>query len=113
MTFWRTQSDALAFRFQMEGVAGSELQAVTNGLGQNDAAGFIEGELGGHDGSMVWEKPIVNGIWQKNERKPVQERKMASGAGKSQIEIRNLPNWEWGSSIDYAQCQRPAGMVYK
>jgi hypothetical protein len=43
------------------------LQAVTKGLGQNDAASFIEGELGGHDGSMVWEKPIVNGIWEKRE----------------------------------------------
>src|SRR6266704_2932657 len=45
-----TQSDALAFRFQMQGVAGSELQAVTEGLGQNDAAGFIEGKLVGHEG---------------------------------------------------------------
>src|SRR2546425_618041 len=62
-----TQSDALAFRFQMQGVAGSELQTVAKGLGQNDAAGFIEGKLVGHDGSMEWEKPIVNGIWQKNE----------------------------------------------
>src|SRR6266436_7648683 len=62
----RTQSDALAFRFQVEGVAGSELQAVAKGLGQNDAAGFIEGELGGHNGIMEWEKPIVNGIWQRN-----------------------------------------------
>jgi hypothetical protein len=57
-----TQSDALAFRFQMEGVAGSELQAVTKGLGQNDAAGFVEGKLGSHNGIMEWEKPIVNGI---------------------------------------------------
>src|SRR6266403_5195284 len=65
-----TQSDALAFRFQMEGVAGSKLQAVTKGLGQNDAAGSIEGELGDHDGSIVWEKPIVNGIGEKNEWKP-------------------------------------------
>jgi hypothetical protein len=64
-----TQSDALAFRFQMEGVAGSELQAVTKGLGEDDAAGFIESELGGHDGIMEWEKPIVNGIWGKNERR--------------------------------------------
>ena len=62
-----TQSDALAFRFQMEGVAGSELQAVTKGLGQNDAARFIEGKLDGHDGIMEWEKPIVNGILKKNE----------------------------------------------
>src|SRR5260370_4547528 len=61
-----TQSDALAFRFQIEGVAGSELQAVTKRLGQNDAAGFIEGKLGGHDGVMEWEKPLVNGIWRKN-----------------------------------------------
>ncbi len=62
----RTQSDALAFRFQVEGVAGSELQAVAKGLGQNDAAGFIEGDFGGHDGIMEWGKPIVNGIWQRN-----------------------------------------------
>jgi len=55
----------LAFRFQMEGVAGSELQAVTKGLGQNDAARFIEGKLDGHDGIMEWEKPIVNGILKK------------------------------------------------
>src|SRR6266481_5539846 len=77
-----TQSDALAFRFQMEGVAGSKLQAVTKGLGQNDAAGFIDGELDDHDGSIVWEKPIVNGIGQKNEWKPVQKRKVASGVAR-------------------------------
>jgi hypothetical protein len=77
-----TQSDALAFRFQMEGVAGSKLQAVTKGLGQNDAAGSIEGELGDHDGSIVWEKPIVNGIGEKNEWKPVQKRKVASGVAR-------------------------------
>jgi hypothetical protein len=47
----------------MKSVAGSELQAVTKGLGQDDAAGFVEGELGGHNGIMWWEKPIVNGIW--------------------------------------------------
>ena len=43
-----TKRDALAFRFQIEGVAGSELQAVPKGLGQNDATGFIESKLGGH-----------------------------------------------------------------
>ncbi len=57
-----TQSDVLAFRFQLEGVAGSELQAVTKGFRQNDAPGFVQGELGGHDGIIEWEKPVVNGI---------------------------------------------------
>ena len=65
-----TESDAFAFRFQMEGVAGSELQAVTKRLRQNDATSFIESELCGHDGSMEWEKPVVNGIWQENEAGP-------------------------------------------
>jgi hypothetical protein len=55
-----TESDAFAFRFQMESVAGSELQAVTKGLGQNDAAGFVESKLGSHNGIMEWEKPIVS-----------------------------------------------------
>ncbi len=64
-----TQSDALAFRFQMEGVAGTELQAVAKGLGQDDAAGFIEGKLGSHNGIMVWEKPVVNGISSNREPK--------------------------------------------
>ena len=41
-----TQSDAFALRFQVEGVAGSELQTVAEGLGENDATGFVEGELG-------------------------------------------------------------------
>src|SRR5260370_6513206 len=54
-----TQSDALAFRFQMEGVAGSELPAVSKGLGENDAAGFSAGSLGDHAGIMWWgETPV-------------------------------------------------------
>jgi len=56
------QSDVLAFRFQMEGVAGSKLQTVTEGLGQNDAAGLVEGELGDH----VWHCGVgeTNRQWQ-------------------------------------------------
>ena len=65
-----TESDAFAFRFQVEGVAGSELQAVTKRLRQNDATSFIKSELCVHDGSMEWEKPVVNGIWQENEAGP-------------------------------------------
>src|SRR6266566_7206544 len=38
----------------------------------------------------------THGIWQKNDRKPVQERKMASDAGKSQIEIRKSKFTELG-----------------
>ena len=75
------QSDALAFRFQMEGVAGSELQTVAKELGQNDAAGFIEGQLASHDGSIEWEKPIVNGIWRKNEAGPRRSMTLEEGAG--------------------------------
>jgi len=62
-----TQSDALAFGFQIEGVAGSELPSGHEGLGQNRRGGFIEGKLGSHNGIMEWEEPTVNGIWQKNE----------------------------------------------
>jgi hypothetical protein len=58
----RAESDALAFRFQMERISGSELQAVTKRLGQNDAASLVESKLGGHNGIIEWEKPIVNGI---------------------------------------------------
>src|SRR5260370_21215759 len=37
-----TQSDALAFRFQIEAVAGSDVQAVTKRRRQDTAARFIE-----------------------------------------------------------------------
>ncbi len=67
----RTQSDAFTFRFQVEGIPGSELQAVAKGLGQNDAAGFIEGELSGHNGIMEWEKPVVNGMWHGGKEEPL------------------------------------------
>src|SRR5260370_6818942 len=43
-----TQSDALAFRFQMKGVAGTKLQPFTKGLGQNAAPGFTYGDLHCH-----------------------------------------------------------------
>jgi len=56
------KSNALAFRLQMEGVARSELQAVAKRLGQNDAAGFIKGKFGRHNGIIEWEKPTDNGI---------------------------------------------------
>jgi len=57
-----TEGDALALRFEMEGVAGSELQAVAEGLGENNATGFIESELSRHNGIIKWNKPFVNGI---------------------------------------------------
>jgi len=46
-----TQNDALALRFQMECVAGSELQAIPKRL-RNDASGLIEGELICHNGIL-------------------------------------------------------------
>ena len=36
------EPDALALRFEMEGVAGSELQAVAEGLGENHPTRFRE-----------------------------------------------------------------------
>ena len=56
-----TEGDAFAFRFQMESVAGSKLQAVTKGLGKDDTTRFIKGKLGSHNGIVTWEDPIVNG----------------------------------------------------
>src|SRR5215472_18893524 len=57
-----TEGDALALGFEMEGVAGSQLQAVAEGLGENHATGFIESQLNRHDGIMKWNNPFVNAI---------------------------------------------------
>ncbi len=57
-----TEGNALALRFEMEGVAGSELQAFAEGLGENHATGFIESQLSRHDGIMKWNYPLVDAI---------------------------------------------------
>ena len=54
-----TEGDALALRFEMEGVAASQLKAVAEGLGENHATGFIESQLSRHDGIMKWNDPFV------------------------------------------------------
>jgi hypothetical protein len=57
-----TEGDALALRFEMEGVAGSELQAVTEGLGENHPTRFVESQLSRHNGIMKWNNPFFNAI---------------------------------------------------
>jgi hypothetical protein len=57
-----TEGDALALGFEMEGVAGSQLQAVAEGLGENHATGFIESQLGRHNAILKWNNPFVNAI---------------------------------------------------
>jgi len=57
-----TEGDALALGFEMEGVAGSQLQAVAEGLGENHATGLIESQLSRHDAIMKWNNPLVNAI---------------------------------------------------
>jgi hypothetical protein len=77
----------------MEAVARSELQAVAKRLGQNDPAGFVQGELGCHIPIIKWEKPIVNVIraWQAESAGPWQmsiETKTWGEKGPARVQMR-------------------------
>ena len=56
----RAEGDLLTAAFQFQGVAGLQMQFFPEGLGNNDAACFINGKADVHSGIILWFDPSVN-----------------------------------------------------
>jgi hypothetical protein len=59
---YRLQGDALAFGLERKGVSGFKAQLVPDLLGNNNTAGFVDGDSRGHNANMKWH--YANVKWQ-------------------------------------------------
>src|SRR5258708_35691671 len=58
----RTEGDLFTAAFQFECVARFQLQFLSQGLGNDDAASLVNNETGIHIGIIIWVDPLLNAI---------------------------------------------------
>jgi hypothetical protein len=58
----RTEGDLFTATFQFECVARFQLQFLSKGLGNDDAASLVDNETGIHIGIIIWVDPFLNAI---------------------------------------------------
>ena len=59
----RAERDLLTTAFQFQCVARFQLQLLSQGLGNDDSAGFVHDETTVHFGIIIWVDPYVNTIY--------------------------------------------------
>src|SRR5579863_9338718 len=57
-----TERDFLSGAFDFQHISRGQLELIAQGLGKDDAAGFVQSEGTIHNSIMNWEMPFVNGI---------------------------------------------------
>jgi len=63
----RAEGDLLTAAFQLQCVTRFQLQLLSQGLGNDDSAGFVNDETSVHSGIIIWVDPKINAIYISEE----------------------------------------------